>query len=248
MVLQRRYLLIGREGLTQESQPGFLTSEAIQTAFTEGMSLCRRTLGDQKIFPNTRINTPSRTFLNHTDAKPTLYTGQAVLVGALGLSPYDKKAVHPPQRQQEFTNYPDLRSIDTAENLYFKPHSPAPEGVVNFWLQNPQATEYRGQTIDSYATMLARMTEGLTRTIRRLTSRQYNLGVIVTETPVAEAALLRLLVSDGIHPKRMEDIGDCLSPGEFMTVMVDEINGGHAASVQYKNRNGLVNLQELMCV
>ena len=61
--------------------------------------------------------TPERTFLTHTNAIRTKYTGQAVLVGAFDMLPIEGQLI--PQSQEDLANYLGLKHIKSAEDSRF---------------------------------------------------------------------------------------------------------------------------------
>ena len=244
----RKIILIGRHGKAPQRPEGgsedTLVPEAISEIYTNtGIPL-------QAIVEELGIK-PETTFLRHTDAVRTKYTGQAVLIGAFNMQP--SSGENPPKSQEDLAKYDGLKLINTAEesNLnigkdicnikIYKQHEFGPG--MDYWLKNPDATEHEGEKIQSYRSVDARCREGMKNSIATLVQNNKDLGVLVTHTTITEPIAVALINSGRKIPvEKISDIGGTFKMAEFAQLVIDQENGVYKTTFELKGQRYNVNL------
>jgi hypothetical protein len=250
--MARITMLIGRHGKAPQKPEGGSYDELVPEAIPEiykdtGLPL-------QAIVQEHGI-TQETSFLVHTNKIRTLYTGQAIVVGAFDMQP--SNGTNPPQSQEDLANY-DFSKVDTAEDPRFKISTPninlpiykefGTDPCMNYWLANPEATEHEGVPIETYVSLSSRSNEGIKDNIERLISYPKDLGIIVSHGTVIEAPIVTLIDSGRTTPiEKMEDIGGSFEMAEFATLTIDQTKGGlYTATLEYKGQKHNVDLRKIL--
>lgn len=245
----RKILLIGRHGKAPQRPEGGSFDELVPEAVGE---ICR----DVGVPLQEAVQDIKQedTFLTHTDAVRTLYTGQAVLVGAFDMQP--SEGTNPPQSHEDLALY-DFSRIDTTEDLRFKIEDihcnlevykrDGGNAIINYWLANPTATEHDGVEIVPYESLRGRVMEGTRAGINSLASGDKDLGIIASHASIAEPVVMSLINSARKVPiERVEDIGGSFGMAEFAQLeLVRTPSGMYTARLKVKDEEYDVDLYKL---
>jgi len=249
MAIEKK-LLIGRHGLAPQKPEGgsydTLMPEAFPPLYKYGSSL-----RDFVAEHNLRLGD---SFLTHSTAQRTRYSGQTALIGAFNLQPSSGQA--PPQCQEDLEEY-DLSELISREDTDFSMGTPfcnsqiykneGPVPIIDYWLQNPDATEHFGEAIQSGRSLLQRTTQLVLSDARRLLNGDYCLGVMVSHTSLVEPPIISLINSCLCTPiTSVKDIGGEFLMGEFSELLLLPTgNGSYESRLTLKGETYPVNLEKL---
>lgn len=247
-MINRKILLIGRHGKAPQKPAPEVGS--LDELFPESVTRLYENTGvPLRDFVSIYGVKQENSFLRHTKKVRTLYTGQAVLAGAFGMSPL--KGTNPPRRQENLQNYdwshfsvaPDQRFMYGHPDVNLRIYKEkGPEANVNFWLEHPEATWHEDEPIESYLSVSSRCKNGM-KDIHSLLLNHNDLGILVSHVCMTEVTIIPLINSGLKTPiGRVEDIRGCFDMEEFATLTIDITRGGlHTATLEYKDIDHKIN-------
>ncbi len=263
----RKVLVITRHGDTPVDAEGMsldsVTPKSIQTLHNQGRQDLSSLIGDYH-------PSPDKTFIVGTNKKRTLHTGLALASGVLEThrgEPESEDAL----RRYDFVNWVDMSedqsrigykgskdsSGHSMNEAIYKTKNGQVE-VVDFWLQNRDATEHTGKD-KAGKDITAKITSGretydkikstVVDGVEKLLNTEKNLGIIVSHSTLVEVAAAAIIESAGKRVNSVEDIGGPIGKGEYGVLVIDYEEGNpanHHAIFRLRDKQYEVNLANLL--
>ncbi len=237
----RKILVFGRHG-EAPPKPG---GGSLDTLFPETVTDIYARVGcPLQTFVIEQGITAERTYLHHSPAVRTRYTGEAILVGAFNLQPREGK--NPPQSVDDLSNYSFRNDTYYDPRLLFgKPYvnmavynanNAVCNENVDYWLGNPEATEHDGAPIEAYKSVEARIRAATTDAVQRFMRDDYDFGVLITHAGLTET-VAATLIGSAQRVEKCDDIGGGFAMAQGAQLVIDKTASGiYTAKVE---RNGL---------
>jgi len=175
---------------------------------------------------------PWDSFLRHSGRERTLYTGQAILAGALRLEP--KIGENPPRSQEDLENYPyDGIAIQADPRLGYDDvllnDKPVEDGMgvseyLQRWVDDPNAETFEGAPITSFNDVLQTGKANLVGALVNLIHGNKDLGVLATHALLVEPIVMTATNLTG--PGSLDRIGGLFDMEEHARITIEKNLGG----------------------
>ena len=247
---EKKILLIGRHGQAPQKPEGGSVDTLIHGEIQRVYSQIGQPLSQIMMHEEIRLND---TFLTRTNKERTGYTGKAVLIGALGITPLTGE--NPPKTIDDLSDY-DFGSLQITQddrlNLV-EPHAnlqmykeQGSNAVLNYWLKHPYEDTCYGQPMQVFTQLQKRVTDGVMDSIGKIVSNQKRFGVVVSHGTVIETAFIKLIESTRTKPiETIEEIGGGLEMGEFATLTSEKHNGIYRPTLELKGQKYQIDLNKI---
>lgn len=242
------YLVLGRHGKAQQKPEGGSVDALVPGAVGEIYEAAKTQLFSELL---RKIVQLPGTFLRHTDKKRTMYSAQALLIGAFALPAEGEDSSYTPQTQEDLQKYGLLQFIDTAEdprlgigtvepcnlNVY-KDKERGAAACLNYALQHPEATQHEGVPIEPLTSLGPRTTAVVQSSLDTLVQGRKDLGVMISHATIIEHPVLALINTARQTPIiDINDIGGAFDMGEFAVLRVEQTDGGfYTAALERKGQ------------
>lgn len=246
---KRKILVLSRHGKAPQKEDGGSIDSLVPETVTD---LYERVGSPLRVFVEEEI-TAERTYLHHSPAVRTRYTGEAILIGAFNLEP--RSGENPPRFIEDLSNYNFRNDTYTDPRLFFgKPYinmavynanGAVCNGNLDYWLKNLDATEHDGAPIESYRSVEARARAATTDAVQRFMRDEYDFGVLVTHAGIVDT-VAAVLIGTAQLVESSADIGGGFAMAQGAQLVLDKTPGGvYTATLE---RNGVkynVDLEKL---
>ncbi|MBS3098700.1 hypothetical protein J4462_00650 [Candidatus Pacearchaeota archaeon] len=245
MDTKRKIIVLARHGDTpvvDGKRQDALTDESVRNIYGKAESSLAQFVIEYGV-------TPQRTFLRHSDKRRTVYTGKAILAGALGLRPI-------PQSSSDLDTL-DFSDLDIQEHSGLgyegsKYNEPVlmknPEDYLVRWFANPRATTYECVEITPYQKVIDSGRKTLVDALGIAISGERDLGVVATHSSIVEALTLAAVNSARKNPAaNFDEIGGLFEREGFATILLDqkEKAGTYKARLERDGESYEVNVSNL---
>lgn len=202
---------------------------------------------------------PENTFIVGTGKSRTITTGLALASGLL------ESHKGPPKHEDELTggNYDFVKWIDIQKRQgqigyrgpkdtegammndeVYKAGKEGPAKVVDFWLQNREATEHTGKDkkgrditarITPFTEVYRNAKEVVVESISELLdpTKNKHLGIIASHSTLVEAIATAIIESSGTRVNSVEDLGGQVAKGEYGKLIIDIDPNTRSYSAQF---------------
>ena len=254
--MNKKVILIGRHGNAPPHQPPNVGS--MDTLFPASIERLHKIgQGLDEIVADCK----GKTFVRHSVKKRTLYTAQAILIGALGMDPL-KNHNHPPSNEQHLSNY-DWTDINIGvapalcypeiymnEDVYTA-NKNNPTENINFWLQNPDAFHHPhmaskngGQLIIPY-----RVIDGYVKScgkgnLGKLLGDEYDMGTIISHAGLSEVYIIGLINSGRKNP--ITDVKEIGGPFQMEELAILTFENRDVGKLEFHGQTFKVDLNKYM--
>lgn len=244
MKTQRKVILLTRHGETPKK--GSRRGDAL---VPESVTrLYENTGGSIRPFVQGFNIQPKDSFLIHSDKVRTLYTGQAILAGAFGLTPV-------PQSQEDLAEI-DFSGVDTREDprLGYEGTKYNEEEMFRDmpayferWFADPTATTYDGVPITPFNEVIEKSRNCLVDALGNVIEGGKDLGVLSTHGSIVDAMAIAALNSARSTPiTSFDELGGMFDREGFATLILDQLrSGSYQATLQRDGQNYDIDLGNL---
>ena len=245
----RKILVFGRHGEAPQKVGGGSVDTLVPETVTD---IYARVGCPLQAFVAEQGITTERTYLQHSPANRTKYTGEAILVGAFNLQP--RSGENPPESVDDLLNYSFRNDTYRDTRLSFgKPYinmaiynanNAVCNGNVDYWLAHPEATEHDGAAIEPYSSVEPRIREATKDAVRRLMD-DYDFGVLVAHAGLTET-VAATLIGSAQRVEKCDDIGGGFAMAQGAQLVIDKTPTGlWTARVERNGQSYKVDLDKL---
>ena len=245
----RKILVFGRHGEAPQKVGGGSVDTLVPETVTD---IYARVGCPLQAFVAEQGITTERTYLQHSPAVRTRYTGEAILVGAFNLQP--RSGENPPESVDDLFNYSFRNDTYRDTRLSFgKPYinmaiynanNAVCNGNVDYWLAHPEATEHDGAAIEPYSSVEPRIREATKDAVRRLMD-DYDFGVLVAHAGLTET-VAATLIGSAQRVEKCDDIGGGFAMAQGAQLVIDKTPTGlWTARVERNGQSYKVDLDKL---
>ncbi|MFQ5621610.1 MAG: hypothetical protein ACE5FT_07285 [Candidatus Nanoarchaeia archaeon] len=238
----RKLILIGRHGERPLDPEDGNVDDLLPQAYPQLYDLGR---SYASIALEERWNS-ERAFLVHSNKKRTKITGQILLGSALDV--FDSM----PLSEADVVAYDGLFDSEEDERLSYD-HIVASETAwrkyggnvnINYWLQNPEATEHEGEAITPW-TEVRSLTRGMLHEQLLKIHQGKGLGAIMGHVTTVEPSLICLVESTGRKVETIEELCGSFAMGEVAELWFNDLSGGLNAELMYRDNTYPVDLDNI---
>ncbi len=246
----RKILVLSRHGKAPQKEDGGSIDSLVPETVTD---LYARVGCPLQAFVTEEGITPERTYLHHSPAVRTRYTGEAILIGAFNLEP--RSGENPPRSIDDLSNYNFRNDTYTDARLFFgKPYinmavynanNAVCNGNVDYWLSHPDATEHDGAPIESYTSVESRVRAATTDAVQRFMRDEYDFGVLVTHAGVVDT-VAAILIGTAQRVESSRDVGGGFAMAQGAQLVMDKTPlGVYTATLERNGQRYPVDLEKL---
>ena len=246
----RKILVLSRHGRAPQQPDGGSIDSLVPETITD---IYERVGCPLQAFVTEEGITAERTYLHHSPAVRTRYTGEAILIGAFNLKP--RRGENPPRSIDDLSNYNFRNDTYTDPRLFFdKPYinmtvynanNAVCSGNLDYWLAHPDATEHDGAPIESYRSVESRARAATTDAVQRLMSDEYDFGTLVTHAGIVDTVAV-ILIGTAQRVESSADIGGGFAMAQGAQLVVDKTpNGVYTATLERNGQSYKVDLDKL---
>lgn len=246
----RKILVFSRHGKAPQREDGGSIDSLVPETVTD---LYQRVGCPLQAFVGEERITAERTYLHHSPAVRTRYTGEAILIGAFNLQP--RSGENPPRSIDDLSNYNFRNDAYTDPRLFFgKPYvnmavynanNAICNGNVDYWLGNPEATEHDGAPIESYSSVEPRVRAATKDALSRFMRDEYDFGVLITHAGLTET-VAATLIGTAQRVEKCADIGGGFAMAQGAQLVIDKTPTGlYIAHVERNGQRYNVDLEKL---
>ncbi|MEK6922042.1 MAG: hypothetical protein AABX82_09185 [Nanoarchaeota archaeon] len=249
----RKILVFSRHGKAPQREDGGSIDSLVPETVTD---LYTRVGCPLQAFVTEQGITAERTYLHHSPAVRTRYTGEAILAGAFNLQP--RSGENPPRSIDDLSNYNFRNDTYTDPRLFFgKPYinmtvynanNAVCNGNMDYWLDNPDATEHDGAAIESYRSVEARVSTATKDALQRLMNNDwdgYDFGVLITHAGLIDT-VATTLIGTAQRVEKCADIGGGFAMAQGAQLVIDKTaTGVYTAHVERDGQRYKVDLDKL---